>query len=361
MTLRVAHLLSGDLWAGAEVASFHLLCALARRPDVRVEAVLLNEGELAARLAAAGVPSAVEAESGRGFSELARAVRERVGAADLVHAHRYKENLLAWRSGRPWVATQHGRPEAQRGSAALRMALYTQLDLIAKHFSARRVVAVSSEVEAWLAPRVGAGKIDRVWNGISDPAARAPAAPLAERPLRVGCVGRLVSLKRYDLAIDAAAACEGVELEIVGDGPERPALERRVAASGAAGRIRLLGFESDPLPRVARWRLLLVPSLHEGNPIGVIEALALGTPVLAAPLAGVAEMLAGEAGWTLPDHAPERWSRELRSLLDRTADLESASRAARRRFESTFSAERAADRIMAVYRSALAGTSPARP
>ena len=61
--LRVVHLLSADLWAGAEVATFHLLRALAARSDVAVRAVLLNAGELARRLEAAGVPVAVEPEA----------------------------------------------------------------------------------------------------------------------------------------------------------------------------------------------------------------------------------------------------------------------------------------------------------
>jgi glycosyltransferase involved in cell wall biosynthesis len=350
--LRVTHLLSGDLWAGAEVASYHLLCALARREDIHVEALLLNEGQLAARLRDAGVPTRIESEVGRGFLDLLRSIRGHLGSADLVHAHRYKENLLASLSGRAWIATQHGRPEPLQGSAALRMSLYTQLDLVAKRLSARKVIAVSSEVEQWLEKRLGARKVVRVWNGIADPLASTGVQPWAQRPRRVGCVGRLVPVKGFDVAIDAVAACEGVELEIVGDGPDRAELERRVAASGAAERIRLVGFEADPLPRVASWRSLLLPSLHEGNPISVIEALALGTPVLAAELPGVGEMLAGEAGWIVPGRNPRIWAERLQALMDRPAEGEAASRAARERFTTTFPAEKVAERILAVYRDA---------
>ena len=70
-----------------------------------------------------------EPEAERSFLELRRAVRERVGAADLLHAHRYKESVLSATLGRPWVATQHGRPESFAGREELRMRLYFPQEL----------------------------------------------------------------------------------------------------------------------------------------------------------------------------------------------------------------------------------------
>jgi len=359
MAFAVAHLLSGDLWAGAEVASAHLIRALHRAGDVGVRAVLLNPGTLEEELRNAGVPVQVVPEGGRSFRELAREVRRELGAADLVHAHRYKEDLLAALSGRPWLATQHGRPEPFRGRAALRMAAYQGLDVLAKRLLARRVVAVSSEVEAWLGRRVGPAKTVRLANGIEDPHARVAPDPWSRRPRRVGCVARLAPVKGLDLAIDAVAACPGVELEIVGDGPERGALARRAVASGAGDRIHLVGFERDPLPRVGRWRALLLPSLHEGNPICVLEALALGTPVLSATLPGVEEILQGQGGWCVPTRDPTAWGERVGRAVEEGAP---ASEAARRRFLADFTAEAAASRVGELYAAILRGEgSPRRP
>ena len=64
------------------------------------------------------MPVVVVSEAGRRFSALVAAVRRQLADADLVHAHRYKENLLAALSGRPWVAIQHGA--APSASAAWR-------------------------------------------------------------------------------------------------------------------------------------------------------------------------------------------------------------------------------------------------
>jgi len=350
--VRVVHLVSGDLWAGAEAATFALVRALARRDDVAVEALVLNPGELASRLEAAGVRVAIEREAGRSFAALARAVRTRLHAAELVHAHRYKEDLLAALSGRPFVATQHGRPEPFAGAAALRMRAYRALDRLARR-RARALIAVSPEVAEWLAPRAAATPVFVAPNGIDAPAAAAHAAPWADRPRRVGVVARLVPVKDVALAIDAVAAAHDVALEIVGDGPERAALEVRAQASGAAARIAFAGFDPSPPGRLAGWRALLVTSRHEGHPIGVLEALAVGTPVVSAPLRGVAELLDGRGGWLLPDRDPAAWGRALERIVGDEAAGTAASRAARARFEQAFTADAAAARMVAIYRAAL--------
>jgi len=365
--LNVTHLISGDLWAGAETATYHLLRALEARADTTVRALLLNEGELARRLAAAGIETAIVPERGQTFRALRRAVANKLGGSDLVHAHRYKESALAAASAVPWVATQHGRPEPFAGTAGLRMALYIGLDIALKRMSARRVIAVSAEVECWLRRRVGAAKVVRIANGITDPAAQVALVPWEQRPARVGVLARLVPVKGVDLAIDAVAHCPGLELEIVGDGPERGALERRVAAlpPEAGARIEFAGFDPEPLARVARWRALLLPSHHEGNPISALEALALGTPVVAGNLRGVADILgdpddhrAGRTlgGFNLPNRDPGTWATALEVIARADAEARRASRAARERFLAAFTARIPAEKLRAVYAEALTGS-----
>ncbi len=354
---RVLHLLSGDRWAGAEVATAHLLAALAARGDLRVGAIVLNPGRLAERLAKEGVPVEVIPEAERGFGALGRAVRARARDADLLHAHRYKEHLLAALAGRPWVATQHGRPEPFRGRAALRMALYTGTSRLALRLSARRAIGVSREVCAWLERALPPARVVRIWNGIRDPAPAVSPPPWRARPMRVGALARLEPVKALDLAVDAVVRCPGLELEIVGDGPERAALEARARAAGE--RVRFVGFEANPLPRLARWRVLLVPSLHEGNPIGVLEALALGTPVLSADLPGVAEILDGRGGWSEPRRRADAWAETLARVASDAAEGERASAAGRARFLEAFTAERAAEATAALYREVLGRRSPA--
>jgi glycosyltransferase involved in cell wall biosynthesis len=352
--LNVVHLISADLWAGAEVSTYHAVCALARRPDVQVSVVALNEGEFCRRIRDEGIDLHVLLEEEHPLLELSRQIRELVAGCDIVHAHRYKENLLAALCGRPWVCTQHGRPEPFRGRARIRAAVSDRLDRLAKARSARRTIAVSSEIEGWLLDFLDRKRVALVWNGIANPAPDGVLRPWNERPLRVGVLGRLAPVKRFELALAAVARCPGLHLEVVGDGPERAFLEDQARRLDVGDRVEFLGHLPDPFERVASWRALLVTSLHEGNPMSVLEALALGTPVVCGNLPGVKEVIAGRAGWVVDEPSDAAaWGRLLVTASGNEKDGSRASRHARERFLSAFTSERCAAQLVSIYREAL--------
>lgn len=361
--MRVVHLISGDLWAGVGVATYHLLVELARSRSIDVSALLLNEGELSRRLRShPGIVTIVESESRRSFVSLLRSVRRRCREADLVHAHGYKENLLAALSGRPWLSTQHGRPELTVGwrDTAYR-ALVHGLDRAVKRHSAQLVVAVSSEVQEWLERRANLHRTALVPNGIPDVASAQPVRPWVDRPRRLGVLARLFPVKGLHLAIDALAACAAdIELEVLGDGPERAALERHAMERGCKSRVRFLGHVPDPLPHVAEWRALLLTSFHEGNPISVLEALALGTPVISSALRGVDEVLGGEGGVLVPHRNAQGWADTIGSILGDPALGSEMSLRARRRFEAAWAVEIAAKAMSTLYAGIADATTPAR-
>jgi teichuronic acid biosynthesis glycosyltransferase TuaC len=120
-------------------------------------------------------------------------------------------------------------------------------------------------------------------------------------------VGNLIPLKRHALIIEALAHLQGIDLAIVGDGPERPRIEAMVRQLGLAGRVRLLGrLPQESLPCIYGAADLLVhPSLREGWPNVLLESMACGTPVLAADFDSVGEIIgAPEAGGILARATP---------------------------------------------------------
>jgi glycosyltransferase involved in cell wall biosynthesis len=343
----VVHLLSGDLWGGAEAATFHLVRALAERDEAPVSVVVLNDGELAQRLDLAGIPTRVVPEAHRSSRELVRAVRPHVAGADLVHAHRRRENWIAAWSGRPWVATRHGRPEPFRGVRAGRTALGAAADRLVMRAGARRVIAVSRDVAAWLRPWIPGSRIRVVPNGIRDPLeGRAPPA-WSPRARRLGVLARLVPVKDVDLALETVARLPDVELEVVGNGPERPRLEQRAREMGLAGRVRFVGFDPRPIRRLLTWKVLLVTSLHEGHPINVLEAMAAGTPVAAVPIPSLIDMV-GDGGALAGSRSPEALARTVRTLLEDGVGPE-ASLGARERFLAGYDDRRMAAAVTRVY------------
>jgi glycosyltransferase involved in cell wall biosynthesis len=111
-------------------------------------------------------------------------------------------------------------------------------------------------------------------------------------------LGRLVRYKACDLAIRAIAmAPDHISLDIIGDGPERPRLERLIQALGVGHRVRLCGWH-EPGPRLydklGEYRALLMPSLAEANGIVFQEAMVLGLPVICVDWAGPQEILSPE-------------------------------------------------------------------
>ncbi|EJM67102.1 glycosyltransferase [Pseudomonas sp. GM50] len=98
-------------------------------------------------------------------------------------------------------------------------------------------------------------------------------------------VGRLVEPKGFHLLLDAyaMALCRAAlpDLVIIGDGPQLAALTSQARRLGIDARVHFTGFLSNPYPLIRQARLLILSSFHEGLPTVLIEALALGTPVLA--------------------------------------------------------------------------------
>lgn len=107
-----------------------------------------------------------------------------------------------------------------------------------------------------------------------------PAAPLPAGPTVVN-VGGLFANKGQRTLVDAMARIgAGAQLIVIGEGPERAALERRAGELGVAERVTFLGHQDNPYPYMARAGVYVSPSLGEGFDIAHIEALALGVPVI---------------------------------------------------------------------------------
>lgn len=130
------------------------------------------------------------------------------------------------------------------------------------------------------------------------------AATLVRREPGTGrrfvAAGRLTAQKGFDRLVALAPRLgRDDRVTILGDGPDRAALSGRIDALGLSGRVRLAGFEANPWPWYAGADAFLLSSRWEGMANASLEALACGTPVIAAPEAGGAAELAAEAPVTI--------------------------------------------------------------
>jgi len=165
--------------------------------------------------------------------------------------------------------------------------------------------------------------------------------------LVLGYHGRLAPEKRVDALIRAVAALELAGLPklvvaIVGDGWKRRELEKLAGDSGVGERIRFLGWQPNPAGAVAAFDLAVLPSLSEGFPLGLMEAMACGAVCLAHPMSSTRRLIRPEENGLLADlSADATFAQALRDLLGLTeAARGDMGAAAARAIQRDFSRER---------------------
>ncbi|MGF1553322.1 MAG: glycosyltransferase [Paracoccaceae bacterium] len=289
------------------------------------------------------------------FAEAVRLKRclRRDGARHL-HAH-FASNaatvaLLARRlGGPPFSFTAHGPEDFEPPIAH---------GLARKVGRAAFVVAISHFAKARLVAAAGLANWDRVEVvGCGVDLARLDTLP---RPVGVDpmlvCVGRLVGRKGQTLLPLAfgrvAARHPHARLVLLGDGPTRAEIEAAIAERGLSRNVSLPGWADNAAVHeaIARSCALVAPSLSEGLPLVLMEALALGRPVIATPVGGVPELVDADCGWLVPAGDVDALAEAMGAALDMPqARLGRLGAVGRRRGEARHGVERNAERLAALF------------
>jgi glycosyltransferase involved in cell wall biosynthesis len=254
----------------------------------------------------------------------------------------------------PVVATEHLLVNVPSRAAWVQRCVMAGVD---------RFIAVSQFVARGLRDRfhVPSARIRVVPNGIPraffEPARRAnlpafvPGRP--DRPV-VLTVARLDSAKGHAYLLRAAALLPDVDFRLAGDGPLRGPLQAQARALGLEHRVAFLGQRDDVLALLASATLLALPSVNEGLPLVVLEAMAAGRPVVASDVGGVSEaIIDGQTGILVPAADPARLAGAIRGLLEDRPRAERLAAAARTRAHREFTAETMVARTTAVYEELL--------
>jgi len=330
----VTHVVSGDLWAGAEVQVYNLCRALQATDQVAPTAVVFNAGILYDKLRELGIPVTMADETKLGPIAIARAIAShcREHKTGIVHTHGFKENVLGI-LGKELarvpvsVRTVHGNPETAFTLRRPHKWLVQKLDVLLGRLRQQAVIAVSTQLEERL-ERLFPGKVHKIFNFIDVDDTRRHWKTAMETDGRtpcIGIVGRLVPVKRVDIFIRTLAmlnqqglACRGV---IVGNGPLEPELRQLTVDLGIADKIDFKGFVNPAAAEMTKLDVLLMTSDHEGLPMTLLEALALEIPVVAHHVGGIPEVLDnGRCGWLVQDHSPEGYTRALTQSLTKSTD-----------------------------------------
>lgn len=266
-----------------------------------------------------------------------RALRRRAAAFDVVVAHGSTTlpacAIALAGSHVPFIYRNIGDPTHWIGSLPRRLRVRWALH------RAEIVVALWPRAAATIIDvhRLPAHRVRSVPNGVvaerfpaKSPAEMAAARTqfgLSDAVMVIVCVGALSPEKRLQDAIAATGRLEGALLLVVGDGPERLALEA-LASEVAPGRVRFLGQVSDVRLAVVAADVLLLPSQTEGLPGVLLEAALIGTPIVASHVGGIPWMLDdGLGGLLVPVADVDALAKAARDAADRSSALVAAARA----------------------------------
>jgi glycosyltransferase involved in cell wall biosynthesis len=225
-----------------------------------------------------------------------------------------------------------------------------------------RYIAVSHDVAGHLRRRfaVPAAKIGVVPNAVDvgeiDAAGGTPATHWPVLPGRRAALAlaRLEPEKGIAVLLEAAALLPDLDVVIAGTGSIHGALAASAARLGVTDRVHFLGHRTDPAALLARADLFVLPSLVEGFPLSVLEAMAAGVPVVATDIGGTREAVAHEqTGLLVPARDPVALAAAMRRVMDQPEEAAGRASLARDRVRSEFSAAAVAGRVMNVYESVL--------
>lgn len=299
-------------------------------------------------------------------------LREAIGRwrPQVVQTHAVKSHLLARLAGvpkiAPWIAFHHGYTLTNRRTQAI-----NQLDRWSLR-AARKVVTVSLPFRDQLCARgvpkdkilVLHNAIDPQWGRSSSEGAGALRASIGIPPGKpvLLIVGRLSREKDHSSLLFALARLKSTgvaaHLLIVGDGPDRPMLERKVAELGLSADVSFTGQVKTAEPYYAAANVAVLSSVTEGSPNALLEAMAAGVPAVAAAVGGIPEIVRdGESALLTPPGNVDALAEALRRMLTEPDLACRLTGNARTVIEQRHSPAVRAGRLLDLYRSLIGGES----
>jgi glycosyltransferase involved in cell wall biosynthesis len=359
--LRVLHVDTGREWRGGQNQVFGLLRALRDEPGLEQILCAPPGSPLIARATEIGVAAIPLPLRGEFDLRSSRALRREIieREIDVVHTHDAHAHGIALRAARPLVHVRlvvHRRVDFPIRSGWLgRRKHGPRVD---------RYVAISAGVAGVLTDcGIPPGKIEIIPSGIDthrfdqipeDVSLRRDLGVPPDAPL-IGNVAALVDHKGHRFLIEAMPRVieqvPGAHCAIVGEGPLRADLERRIREVGLEGRIHLAGWRDEIGACLRDFDVFCLSSHLEGLVTSLLDATLFGLPLVAFEAGGVPDVVIdGDTGWLVPNRDSEALAAALAEALTGGEEARQRAGRARRRTLDHFAIKRTAEKTLALWR-----------
>ena len=278
---------------------------------------------------------------------------------DMIHTHGYKTNLLGFFISKlfkiPIVTTVHGLH-----SGKFRPFVWLSLKLL-RHFD--RIIAVSDqirkELKAFKVPLIKMITIRnvppvKIKGNSANPNSFREEIGIPPDAKLVGFVGRLEPVKGCSLFIksipEVAESYPDSYFVVVGDGTERKSLESLVRELGIENRVSFCGFRDDPTNVFQSLDLFVLPSLNEGIPLAMLEAMSNEVPVVATSVGGIPEVIKDKVnGILVPPQNPQALAESILEALSNSNETAKRVIEAKETILNEFNVEKWTERIQSIY------------
>jgi len=373
--LRVIHLISGDLWAGAEMQAWQTLVGLQKYCDLELMCILFNDGILADHLRQTGIKTLIISEKDCSAIGITRILAHHVSEyqPSVLHVHHIKEHFtglltkLLNATSCPLIRTMHGLsgvPPHLPFLKHIRSSVVVGLDHLLVHFFCQGIIAVSKDLEANLKQRRPNGKIWQINNSLELESEQFKKIQKRENEIRQEfhadslfwiCIpARLVAPKNLGLIVEAGAILRQTDLpfhiSIFGDGPLRNKIQSQIMRLGLQEEITLHGFRADILEIVNAADLFVLCSSHEGLPMALLESMALQKAVVCTAVGGMKEVIQdGVNGLLIPPNNPDALATAIIRIMKDTGLAKSIAANARKTIEENYSIKKTSQELFTLY------------
>lgn len=310
--MNVIHVMTGDLWAGAEVQLYETLLNMTEEIGAKVSVVLFSNGELARKLTDNNINVSVIDELENSSIAIASQLADYLNTKrpGIVHVHDYKSQVIAslaiFKSltNPVVVRTLHGLLVVPKTLKMLKSYALSVVENLLLQYRTDCIIAVSKDIEKTIKKNYRSVRVEQINNAITIPVEKNEGYKIKLREeynvkkdtIWIAAASRLADIKNLKMLIDAVAKIDQVDIQdikvsIFGDGPLKHDLEQDVEKSHLSDVIKMHGHNNAVTDVMPAFDIFVNTSIHEGMPMSILEVMASGVPPVCTRVGGMKEII----------------------------------------------------------------------